>query len=308
MSIAALTKNIDLKTHFATRTLEDDLTILEKESTLDQFLSLTYNLCKSKGDLRAPVAKFELPEEQYSLVSKILDYACSLAETYEDKALDLFSSSLDSLVFLSEEKREEYISTLRGFVKKESESPNKSHILPALINEVLVPLNQKYRVRLKDIQEMNGQREMILNELDRDIKKFMTYANAKISQNERFDQRAFEINYSECFPEKAKINYAGLDAKYITELIGTGSIEELIKKYGTPIGMQIKGIREARSNSVVLIFGDEKGQLRLPMDYPKGLSQGEVSFYLSLCNRARPIDSLVSETGKCKKFLESYKF
>jgi hypothetical protein len=105
---------------------------------------------------------------------------------------------------------------------------------------------------------MNGQKEKILSELDRDIKKFMEYANTKISQNERFDQRAFEISYSECFPDKVKRDYSGLDSNYITKLIEIGSIGELIKRYGTPIGISIRGIREERSNNITVIFGERK--------------------------------------------------
>jgi hypothetical protein len=43
------------------------------------------------------------------------------------------------------------------------------------------------------------------------------------------------------------------------------------------------------------------------MDYPKGLSPKERIFYLALCEKVTPISSLVQDTGKCKKFLESYK-
>lgn len=284
--------------------LTDNLEIIGGKNTLDDFLMGSVNFARG-NEIGSEVNRMSIeaaPLEIGSLAGKAISYANKFVERYEDKSYDLFSKTLDLLSLVPEKKRWEYANIFEGIVEKDINEGGRSYILPAIIDEVVVRLSEKYASKRSVIIGDEG--EDVAAELMGEIDRVIEYAKVKLEQNERYDTRATDISYEGCFPDSIERDYSALTPAYVMEIMGNGGgHQEMIDTFGAPIGMAVKGIRNEKGNTIVLYFGNENMQHRVPVEHPNGLGASEKGFYVGLAGLAIPIPALESTTRKAMSHL-----
>ena len=294
--------------------LEESLDIVnESGGTLYDFLSVITNFCNGKTDLlkAMPPKHMDVTEEIEPIAENVAMYALNLIQNYErSNPFNLFLATLATLVFLPQEHKAGYVNAFNGFVEKENESPNKEGIMPAVITELLPRLTAKYQEafgKLAKNGSTDAKYQRAAEELKKDLNQMIEYSMAKLDQNARFNPRAKDISYEECFPKNEGINLNALTPQYISGLMDNhGSAQDVLQTFGPPIGMAHRGIRDEVNTTINIWYGNELNPKKLVMDHPRGLSPKQVKFYLTLTEATRPATANFDQsTGKCRRFLLS---
>lgn len=305
--------------------LREFLELMDQDDRLDNLLFSINTFCRGKPKVGDTTMDYSVCN-QY-LTEKVVEHAFNMVQTYSEDGLDMFSGILRTLQYLPEEDKLKYISHFDGFSVKDGGEHSKifGKRIPQIMDTLLTKLNEMYEPQFekldsREIKSKAPKYMVLVNKLKEDLDRVVLYTGIKIEQSCKLDSRGRDITYEECFGSKnLSTNFKVLTPAYVSSLIrsngnGNGSIKsaidkQIIERFGNPVGMAVKGLRDSESTTIVLWFKNPENQrqpIRVPMNYSRGLTSHEGNFYLSLANKCKVDPAFVAVTGKCKKHIAQY--